>query len=230
MYRSVPSPTSRPSTGGPPAAHRRNSGLTDESVCPTNVGQTLSSVNPLFLRWAAGGPPVDGLEVGLGTDRYSAGRGGGWPWVALLPRTGNHGPRVAHAVVDLGGAFPGDARFPGGPVIDAIDLLARDGGLLVLVDDHQVVVGQLVHLDEQRLHGPFLVDAQFGAGLEFLDFGPRIVRAECHQGGAKEKSEVPHGSIVLLRFTLCIDGSRGNPRRVRRRSAGDTAHPGRERH
>src|ERR1039458_1207402 len=78
-----------------------------------------------FLRWAAGRPPVDGFEIGLGSDRHIAGRGGGWPRVALLPWAWNHGFRVAYAIVDLGGGFLGYARFPGGPVIDAIDLVAR---------------------------------------------------------------------------------------------------------
>src|ERR1035441_6733471 len=72
-----------------------------------------------FLRWAAGRPPVDGFEIGLGSDRHIAGCGGGWPRVALLPWARNHGFRVAYAIVDLGGGFLGYARFPGGPVIDA---------------------------------------------------------------------------------------------------------------
>src|ERR1035438_3333833 len=35
-----------------------------------------------FLRWSAGRPPVDGFEIGLGSDRHIAGCGGGWPRVA----------------------------------------------------------------------------------------------------------------------------------------------------
>ena len=117
-------------------------------------------------------------------------------------RTRDHGFRVAHSVVDLGGAFPGDA-FAGGPVIHAIDLVARDGSLLVFVDHYQIVVCQFVHFDEKGLGGALLEYAQFGAGFELLQFGPGVVHAEGQESGAKEKNQVsawtyPTASIYTM--------------------------------
>src|ERR1039458_4613558 len=88
----------------------------------------------VLLGWG-GGPSVNGCEIGFGADHQVAARGVGWA-------------RGARGVVDLGGGFLGDARFPGGAVIDALDLIARNGGLLVLGDYHQVVVSQ--RSDERR--------------------------------------------------------------------------------
>src|ERR1039457_3694288 len=82
----------------------------------------------VLLRWG-GGPSVNGFEIGFGADHQVAARGVGWA-------------RGARGVVDLGGGFLGDARFPGGAVIDALDLIARNGGLLALVDHQEVVVSR----------------------------------------------------------------------------------------
>src|ERR1035441_8579646 len=77
-----------------------------------------SDLPPLFLPWARG-PFVDGLEIRLGANRQIAGCGCDRSGGARV-RTGNYGFRVAHAVGDLSRGLLGDARFSGGPVIDAI--------------------------------------------------------------------------------------------------------------
>src|ERR1017187_7016557 len=90
-----------------------------------------------FLRWAAGRPPVDGFEIGLGSDRHIAGCGGGWPRVALMTWARNHGVRVAYGIVGLGGGFLESPRLLGGPAIAAINLVQGEGRLPGLAIVHE---------------------------------------------------------------------------------------------
>src|ERR1039458_6985376 len=102
---------------------------------PHQCKQCAVRVPVLFLRWARG-PFVDGLEIRLGANRQIAGCGWGRSGVSCV-RTGNYGFRVAHAVADRSRGLLGDARFPGGPVIDAIDLVEwRHHGFEIRSEEH----------------------------------------------------------------------------------------------
>jgi Asp-tRNA(Asn)/Glu-tRNA(Gln) amidotransferase A subunit family amidase len=79
------------------------------------------------------------------------------------------------------------------PAIQPVDLVLRNGQLLVLHHGDKSVLVCFVELCEDRLRRAFLVDPDLSATLELTDFGPGIVSAEEGACREKNKKEPAHG-------------------------------------
>src|SRR5579862_6987033 len=76
--------------------------------------------------------------------------------------------------------------------IDAVDLVPRDGDLVIFHYDDDFVVSGVIKRRVDRFTRAFFIYPHFRAALEILDSGPGGVRAEKCQRKEKERCDSGH--------------------------------------
>ena len=99
-----------------------------------------------------------------------------------------------------------DARFTGGAVINAVDIVLLNRDFFILHYYNQSFGICFIDGSDDRLPRSFLEDSKLYSGLQIPNLVPPAIRAECNTGSKRQKNDSIHLEETLRSsvYSICL--------------------------